>query len=274
VAQTSAKLQQLNELLRQLGSVAIGFSAGVDSTFLAAAAQRVLGERAVAVTCHSPTLPEGEKQEAVALAKLIGIRHLFLAYDEMADAAFVRNDADRCYHCKKGRFTALADWAAANGYQWVLDGSNADDVGDYRPGMRAVEELASARSPMLEIGLTKAEIRELSRQWGLPTWNKPSAACLSSRVAYGQPVTLAKLGQIEQAEALVKKYCQGQVRVRHHGSLARIEVEPAAVATLVRPEIAAEITTELKALGFTYVTVDLAGYRTGSMNQVLDLAKK
>ena len=271
---TNVKLQKLNVLLAELGSAVIGFSGGTDSAFLAAAAYRVLGERAVDVTCYSATLPESERMEAAITARQIGIRHVLLPQNELDSDDFVRNGADRCYHCKKGRFSALAAWAAANGYHWVLEGANADDVGDYRPGLRALSELAVVRSPLLEVGLTKAEIRELSRQWGLPTWNKPSAACLSSRVAYGQPITAAKLAQIEKAEAILKKYCQGQIRVRHHGGLARIEVEPAEITRLTRPEVAREIAEQLNALGFTYVAVDLSGYRTGSMNQVLDLENK
>jgi uncharacterized protein len=272
--ETNNKLQKLNALLAELGSAVVGFSGGADSAFLAAAAHRVLGERTAAVTCYSATLPESERLEAAVVARQIGIRHVLLAQNELDSDDFARNDADRCYYCKKGRFSALAAWASVNGYRWVLEGANADDSGDYRPGLRALGELAVVRSPLLEVGFTKAEIRELSRQWGLPTWNKPSAACLSSRVAYGQPVTAAKLGQIEQAEAVVKRYCQGQIRVRHHGDIARIEVDPGEIARLAGPEAAGEIAAALRALGFAYITVDLAGYRTGSMNQVLDRDNK
>jgi uncharacterized protein len=264
------KLRKLNELLAGMGSAVVGFSGGVDSSFLAAAAHRVLGERAVAVTCYSPTLPESEREEAAAVARWIGIRHILVPQNELDSAEFVKNDADRCYHCKKGRFTALTAWAATEGFRWVLEGANADDCGDYRPGMRAVAELAAVRSPLLEVGLTKNEIRELSRQWRLPTWNKPAAACLSSRVAYGQPVTEAKLAQIEKAEAVLMKIFTGPIRVRHHGELARIEVDCGELARFADPATAKEIDAQLKALGFTYVAVDLAGYRAGSMNQMLD----
>ena len=269
MTETNTKLHKLNELLTELGTAAVGFSGGADSAFLAAAAHRALDGRAVAVTCYSATLPESERLETAVIARHIGIRHVLLPQNELNSEDFARNDADRCYYCKKGRFAALAAWASLNGYCWVLEGSNADDTDDYRPGLRAIGELAVVRSPLLEVGLTKSEIRELSRQWGLPTWNKPSAACLSSRVAYGQPVTAAKLAQIEAAEAIVKKYCQGQIRVRHHGDLARIEVDPGELARLTRPDTARELGEQLKALGFTYITVDLAGYRAGSMNQVL-----
>jgi pyridinium-3,5-biscarboxylic acid mononucleotide sulfurtransferase len=269
VNNTQEKLNRLLALLKEMESVVTGFSGGVDSTFLSAAAHRALGDKAVAVTAYSATLPESEKQEAIEFAGLIGIRHVLLEISELESPDFVANRPDRCYHCKLQRFSALSRWASKQGFRWVLEGSNADDTGDYRPGMRAVEELPTVRSPLLEVGLTKTEIRQISADWGLPTWNKLSAACLSSRVAYGQPVTAEKLKQIEQGEELIKHYCSGQVRLRHHGTLARIEVFPEDMPVLAQPPVAQIINLALKDLGFTYVTLDLAGYRMGSMNETI-----
>ncbi|WP_371378993.1 ATP-dependent sacrificial sulfur transferase LarE [Sporomusa aerivorans] len=271
---STVKLDNLTKILQEMGNVAVAFSGGVDSSFLAAAAQRALGDKAVAVTAYSETLPESERQEAIAIAKQIGIRHVLLHISELNSDEFVANTPDRCYYCKKERFDALKRWADDENIAWVLEGSNADDKSDYRPGMRAIDELCGVRSPLLEAGLTKEEIRVISKEWGVPTWNKPSAACLSSRVAYGLPVTAERLKQIEQAEDFLKQFCRGQVRVRHHDNLARIEVSPEDIAGLTAPDKAGLISAELRKLGFTFVTLDLAGYRTGSMNAVLDLPGK
>lgn len=268
-AEIQSKLDHLMNLLSSLGSVVVGFSAGADSTFLMAAAGRSLGEKAVAVTACSATLPAAEREEAAAIAGQLGIHHVLLPIDELESADFAANTAQRCYYCKKIRFGTLVRWAQEHGYAWVLDGANADDCHDYRPGMKAVAELEGVCSPLLEAGLTKTEIREISREWGLPTWNKPSAACLSSRVAYGLTITKERLGQIEQAEKVVKEFCKGQIRVRHHGNLARIEVSKSDIPVLAAPENAQRIQAALKQLGFAFVTLDLAGYRTGSMNEVL-----
>lgn len=268
------KIARLEEIIAGCKSVAVAFSGGVDSTFLAAAAVRVLGEKAVAVTACSETLPASEQEEAVDYAARIGITHELVPISELESAEFVANDAKRCYYCKKQRLGSIAVWGRERGYDWVLEGSNADDVADYRPGMQAVDELAGVRSPLLEAGLTKAEIRAVSEEWGLPTWNKLSAACLSSRIIYGLPVTAERLKQVELAEAFIRTFCSGQIRVRHHGDLARIEVAAEDIALLAQPAAASAIATELKRLGFTFVVLDLQGYRTGSLNETLDIVKK
>ena len=266
---STEKIEKLNNLLTGLGSIVVAFSGGVDSSFLAAAAVRAVGDKAIAITAFSETLPESEKIEAIEIAKEIGIKHILLNISELNSPDFVENNNQRCYYCKQERFSVLVDWAKENNYNWVLDGSNVDDLSDYRPGIKAVEELEHVRSPLVEAGLTKKDIREISKKWNLQTWNKLSAACLSSRVVYGLSITAERLNQIEKAEALVKEFCPGQVRVRHHGDIARIEVAPENIGRITVPEVAKQIEQGLKKIGFTYVAVDLSGYRSGSMNEVL-----
>jgi uncharacterized protein len=265
---TEDKLSKLEEMFQTLGKVVVAFSGGVDSTFLTAAAVRALGaENVLAATAVSATLTDDEKAEALELGKLIGVKHVLLETDEFDDALFIANTAERCYFCKKIRFQALTEWAAARGYPWIVEGTNVDDAGDYRPGTRAVAELPSVRSPLKEAGLTKAEIREVSKRWKLPTWEKPSAACLASRIEYGLPLTPERLKQVEEAEKFIRPFCKGQLRVRHHGSLARIEVEPEWISKLAEPETARLIAGKLKTLGFHHVALDLSGYKMGSLNQ-------
>lgn len=263
---TKAKLAELDLILKGLDKAVVAFSGGTDSTFLAMAAREALGDKAVAVTAVSASLTAEEKAEAAALARRIGIKHFVLETAEFDNPDFTANGPDRCYQCKKARFTALLAWAKKSGLGAVLDGSNIDDRGDYRPGRRATAELG-VRSPLEEAGLTKAEIREASQELGLPNWDKPAAACLVSRIEYGLPLTTERLRQVEEAEKFIKTFCKGQLRVRHHGDIARIEAEPARLPLLAKPEVAALVDRKLKSLGFRRVVLDLAGYRMGSMNE-------
>ena len=267
-AQAFAKLKLLRERVRVIGSAVVAFSSGVDSTFLLRVAHEELGERVVAATIRSHTFPKRELDEAVAFCRAEGIRHAIIDSEELDIPGFAENPPDRCYHCKRELFSKLLDFARENGLAAVLEGSNLDDDGDYRPGRRAIRELGIV-SPLHEAGLTKAEIRALSREMGLPTSDKPSFACLTSRFPYGERITAAALERVEKAEQWLLDAGLGlsQLRVRSHGNLARIEVPPDTIPHLAAH--AAEIAAAFKELGFAYVTLDLRGYRTGSMNEVL-----
>ena len=263
-AETRAKYDELRRVVGEMDSAVVAFSAGVDSTFVAAVAADVLGGRALAVTGVSPSIPASEIEEAKALAAQIGLRHLLMDTSEMDRPGYVENSPQRCYHCKTELYSLLEEMAERDGIAFVLDGCNMDDLGDHRPGRVAASE-HRVRSPLIEAGLTKAEIRQLSRERGLPTWDKPAMACLSSRIPYGTPVTVESLDQIGAAEAFLRALGFRQLRVRHHGEVARIEVEAEDLARVI--EHRERIVTRFKNLGYKYVALDLAGFRSGSMNE-------
>lgn len=259
--------------LQPLESAAVAFSGGVDSAVVAQAAYVALGERAVAVTGVSASLASGELEHAQQIAQQIGIRHQIVSTDELTRAGYVQNSPDRCYHCKTELYTRLTELAPQFGVAVLLNGANTDDLGDYRPGMRAASEFR-VLSPLADCGLNKADVRELARHWNLPCADKPATPCLSSRIAYGEQVTPERLARIDQAEVFLKELGLGEIRVRlHAGELARIEVPLDVLPQVAQPEVREQITQRLRALGFRFVTLDLQGFRSGSLNSLLSLSK-
>ena len=267
------KKQHLEDYLRSLGGVAIAFSSGVDSTFLLKTAHDLLGDKVIAVTARSCSFPARELNEAIEFCKAENIQHILVESEELAIEGFRQNPKNRCYLCKRELLTKILNIAREHGIAYVAEGSNMDDNGDYRPGLTAVAELG-IKSPLREAELTKEEIRQLSRELSLPTWEKPSFACLASRFVYGETISEEKLAMVDRAEQRLLDLGFHQVRVRIHGNLARIEIAPAEFSKLLQGDLAASLDRYLRELGFTYVTLDLGGYQTGSMNRTLEKENK
>lgn len=265
---TSDKLAALKTILKEMNSAVVAYSGGVDSAFLLKAAVDELGNRVLAVTADSQTIPRAELEAATRLARLLGARHLIVNTNELSDPQFAANPPDRCYHCKKALFATLTKIARDKQIDYVIEGSNLSDLSDYRPGMKAVDQFR-VRSPLKEAGLTKDEIRFLSREAGLPTWDKPAAPCLSSRIPYGSKITEERLRRIEAAEAFLHELGFRVLRVRDHGPVARIEVPKADLPRMLTDDLSQRVGEKLRELGFQYVTVDLSGFRSGSLNEAL-----
>ena len=264
-----AKEEQLREIFRELESVIVAYSGGVDSSYVAYVANAELGPRAVCITGESASLPAFQRAEIDRVVERFGFQHEMIQTDELENPSYRANNSDRCFFCKDEVYTKLESAARGRGIRTIVDGSTVDDLGDYRPGRRAAAQHA-VRSPLIEVGLSKSEVRELSRRATLPTWDKPASPCLSSRIAYGTTVTIERLSKVDRGEEILREFGFREFRVRHHDQLVRLEIATAEMDQILRKEVFQELATRFRELGFKYVTLDLEGFRSGSMNEVLN----
>lgn len=264
-----AKEERLREIFRELESVIVAYSGGVDSSYVAYVANAELGPRAVCITGQSASLPAFQRAEIDSVVEKFGLQHEVIRTDELENPNYSANNSDRCFFCKDELYTKLESVARGRGIETIVDGSTVDDLGDFRPGRRAAAQHA-VRSPLIEVGLSKSEVRELSRRATLPTWDKPASPCLSSRIAYGTTVTIERLSKVDRGEEILREFGFREFRVRHHDQLVRLEISQAEIDRIMRKEVFRELAARFRELGFKYVTLDLEGFRSGSMNEVLN----